>query len=165
MSPFDSSFFACKCNHQMSFCLLQSELGYHCIVSQNSMCCLLLQIPCFKFSCMHDGCTPFDSRLQIGCFLQETEYIPCPKILYVSSNAFFKISCIHDGCSHLIQACRSVVSCRRLSILHIPKLCALLASNSVACMMDVSKLDSSLQIRVSCMRSEYSISENFVHCF
>ncbi len=210
MSPFDSSFFACKYNHQMSFCLLQSELRYHCIVSQDSVCCLLLQIPCFKFSCMHDGCTPFDSRLQIRCFLQEREYIPCLKILCATSNPFFKISYIHDGCIHLIQACRSVVSCRRestifhvqklcvlpaynpnfkficlheylcidliqacrsyvscrrLSILHIPKLCALLASNSVACMMDVSKLDSSLQIRVSCRRSVYSISENFVHCF
>jgi hypothetical protein len=117
MFPFDSIFFACKCNHQISFCLLQSELRYDCIISQNFVCCLLFQIPCFKFSCMHNGCTPFDSRLQIKCFLQEREYIPCPKILCATSNPFFKINYIHDGCIHLIQGCRSVVSYRRKSII------------------------------------------------
>jgi hypothetical protein len=52
-------------------------------------------------------------------------------------NPYFKFICLHEYlCIDLIQACRSYVSCRRLSILHIPKLCALLASNSVACMHD-----------------------------
>jgi len=126
MSPFDSIFFACKCNHQMSFCLLQSELRYDCIVSQNSMCCLLLQIPYFKFSYMHDGCTPFDSRLQIRCFLQERKYIPCPKFLCATSFPFFKIIYIHDGCIHLIQTYRSIVSCKRKSIIfHVQKLCVI----------------------------------------
>jgi hypothetical protein len=94
------------------------------------MCYLLLQIPCFKFSCMHDGCTPFDSRLQIRCFLQERKYIPCLKILCATSNPFFKIRCIHDGCIQLIQACRSVVSCRGKNIIyHVQKLYVLHACN------------------------------------
>ncbi len=126
MTPFYSKKLACKCNHQMSFCLLQSELSYDCIEYQNFVCYMLFQIPCFKFSCMHNGCTPFDSRLQIKCFLQERKYIPCPKIMCATSNPLFKISCIHDGCIHLIQVCRSVVSYRRDNIIfHVQKLCVL----------------------------------------
>jgi hypothetical protein len=41
-----------------------------------------------------------------------------PKILCATFNPFFKISCIHDGCTHLIQACRSIVSCRRERVLY-----------------------------------------------
>jgi hypothetical protein len=46
-------------------------------------------------------------------------------------NPYFKFICLHEYlCIDLIQACRSYVSCRRLNILYIPKLCALFASNS-----------------------------------
>jgi hypothetical protein len=108
---------------------------------------------------MHNGCTPFDSRLQIRCFLQEREYIPCPKIMCATSNPFFKINCIHDGCIHLIQACQSVVSCRRKSIIfHVQKFCVLLAYNpyfKCICLHEYLCIDliQTCKSYVSCKRS------------
>ncbi len=66
MSPFHSIFFACKCNHQMSFCLLQSEFRYYCIVSQNSSCVAC----CFKSLASNSAaCTMGVHHLIQGCRL------------------------------------------------------------------------------------------------
>jgi len=72
------------------------------------------------------------------------------------------------GVPHLIQGCRSDVSCRKESIFHVQKFCVpllILSSKSATYMMDVSigfKLAD--QLFLAGERVLYSMSKNSVCC-
>jgi hypothetical protein len=88
--------------------------------------------PFFKISYIHDGCIHLIQacRSVISCRRESTIFHVQKICVLPTYNLYFKFICKHEYlCIDLIQACKSYVFCRRLSILCIPKFCALLASN------------------------------------